>query len=225
MAFILGLLFMFALPSVKFIKGDTINRGIYPVDSSPYGVPFKMWITKWFNWLGSVPLQENPANDNSGKNCAQKQSGPVWFLAGTAGGEAVRECTIPAGKAILLPVIAAEYSYKEYPTLNTEAKLRQGVGSDQDNVNSMDAIIDGTELKDLQKYRLQSSLFTINFTKNNLFGVSEGTTKAIADGTWLFLQPLKPGKHIIQFGGGHVNFLSTGVSNFATKTTYYLTIR
>ena len=153
------------------------------------------------------------------------QYGPAWFLAGTAGGEAVKECTIPAGKAILLPVVAAEYSYKEYPTLNTEAKLRQGVGSDQDSVNSLDASIDGVHLKDLRKYRLQSSLFTLNFSKNNLFGVSEGPTKSVADGYWLFLQPLKPGKHIIHFEGGHINFLSTGVSNFATKTTYDLTTK
>ncbi|MGB8036221.1 MAG: hypothetical protein WCF03_20590 [Nitrososphaeraceae archaeon] len=44
----------------------------------------------------SIPRADNPAANPTGKNCAQKQGASVWFLAGTFGGSAKRQCTIPA---------------------------------------------------------------------------------------------------------------------------------
>jgi hypothetical protein len=33
----------------------------------------------------AIPQENNPAADETGKNCDQKQSGSVWFLASTKG--------------------------------------------------------------------------------------------------------------------------------------------
>jgi hypothetical protein len=66
-----------------------------------------------------APQPLNPATEPTSKNCAINQTGPVWFLPGTTGGAAERTCTIPAGKAILFPVISSECDYASYPNLKS----------------------------------------------------------------------------------------------------------
>jgi hypothetical protein len=223
---IFGIIFIFIFMSVvKSVGADNINPQVFSIDSKPYGMTYGQWTAKWFQWLMSIPLADNPAADDTGKNCGQKQEGPVWFLPGTAGGKAERTCAIPAQKAILFPIISAEYSYKEYPNLKTESELRKGVVLNQDKVTSLEASVDGMQLKDLRKYRVQSPLFDATFPKNNLFGVSAGPTQAVADGFWILLQPLSPGKHDIHFKGAEVDFTSTGTNSFATDVTYHLNVK
>lgn len=74
------------------INGGSSNLVVFPPDSNPYGVNYAEWTTKWWQWVPSIPKEFNPVLDENGKNCAQGQSGPVWFLAGTAGGSAKRTC-------------------------------------------------------------------------------------------------------------------------------------
>jgi hypothetical protein len=79
--------------------------------------------------------RNNPAAEETGKNCDQKQSGSVCFLASTKGGSAERECTIPAGKAVPWVPINIECSYAEFPNLKTDevritSELRASAKSD-----------------------------------------------------------------------------------------------
>lgn len=90
---------------VPFARGDSINPGVYSINSKPFGISYGNWTAKWEQWLLSEPQVTNPATDQTGKNCGENQKGPVWFLAGTPGGTATRTCTIPAGKAILFGII------------------------------------------------------------------------------------------------------------------------
>ena len=72
---------------------------VYPVNSKPHGLSYGDWTAKWWQWAVSIPKDINPGADMTGKNCVLKQSGPVWFLAGTFGGPATRTCTIPGWKS------------------------------------------------------------------------------------------------------------------------------
>ena len=60
----------------------------------------------------------------------------------------------------------------------------------------MTVTIDGTELKDLEKYRVQTDPFDLTIPKNNVFSAPPGHTKAVADGFYTFLKPLSPGNTI-----------------------------
>ena len=60
---------------------------------------------RWWQWVISIGQSENPLLDPTGADCAVGQEGPVWFLGGTFGGPATRSCTVPAGKALLIPVL------------------------------------------------------------------------------------------------------------------------
>src|SRR5437763_11387933 len=76
------------------------NSGIHPPCSSPYGLTYGEWSARWWQWLLAIPPNVNPNFDGTSldpdvatvNDCAQGQSGPVWFLAGTFGGPAERAC-------------------------------------------------------------------------------------------------------------------------------------
>ncbi|MBA3750541.1 MAG: hypothetical protein H0X03_06565 [Nitrosopumilus sp.] len=80
------------------------------------------------------------------------------------------------------------------------------------------------ELKDLKKYRVTSPPFDINFPEDNIYGVTSGPTKGVSDGYWVFLNPLSPGKHEIEFKGSTADYSTTSSQNFATETKYNLTV-
>ena len=87
------------------MKGS-VDSLLFPRDSEPYGVTLPEWTIRWWRWLLSLSLEKNPGSDKSGKFSELGQEDPnVWFLAGTFGGSAVRTCTLPLGKAILMPII------------------------------------------------------------------------------------------------------------------------
>ena len=208
----------------------TYKRGKIPetfsTNSKPYGLTYTDWTAKWFQWLLSIPENSNPSNDETGRNCSINQNDPnVWFLAGTGGGRAERTCTIPAGKAILFPIINVECSYAEFPNLKTESELRACAKSDQDKVTNLEASIDGMKIQDLNKYRIQSVLFNVTLPTNNILGQKAGITEAVADGFYILLQPLPAGNHEIHFSGLLVDYTTTGPQNFGTETIYHLKVQ
>jgi hypothetical protein len=214
------------VPSImSHVQADSINPSVFAIDSKPYGTPYAEWAGKWQQWLISVPQPLNPATDSTGKNCAQNQNGPVWFLAGTTGGSAERTCTIPAGKAILFPVVGSECDYASYPNVKSEPALVLCAQADVNRAINLQATIDGVNLKQLDKYRATSPLFSVTYPPHNLFGSPAGQTQGISDGYWVFLQPLSPGKHELHFSGLTPGNPTTGTTNFAIDVTYHLTVQ
>jgi hypothetical protein len=86
------------------------------------------------------------------------------------------------------------------------------------------ATVDGVQVPDLQKYRAQSQLYNITLPTDNIMGVEAETTPSIAEGYWIFLNPLPPGNHEITFGGSAGNPSVTSSMNFVTDVTYHLTV-
>ena len=62
------------------------NIGVFPADSKPYGLTYGEWTARFWQLVHSIPKPDSPGADTTGKNCALKQTGPVWFLPGTFGG-------------------------------------------------------------------------------------------------------------------------------------------
>jgi hypothetical protein len=211
---------------IPFAQAQSNSPRVFPLDSKPYGLTYADWTVKWWQWELSISKDNSPANDDTGKNCAQKQEDPnVWFLLGTPGGSATRKCLIPAGKAILFPILNVECSYVEFPTLKTESQLRACAKADQDKVRSLEATVDGVKLQNLEKYRVQSPLFSIRLPENNVLGLSSGNTQVVSDGFWIMLKPLSAGNHEIHFSGSLGEITTTSPLNFATEVLYHLTVR
>jgi hypothetical protein len=205
---------------------------VYSRESKPFGRSWEDWSAIWWQWCSTEPEESNPVADKTGEFCNKNQHDPdVWFLAGTFGGKAERTCTIPFRKAILFPIINDLISYAEYNHLKTESDLRSYAKSDLDEATVYKATVDGVELQNLQKYRVQSHLFSFIILPDDPAGVPAGTTVGISDGYWVFLKPLSIGQHIIHFTGEKLKFDEIQHSNytaekpkFQVEVKYHVTI-
>jgi hypothetical protein len=84
------------------------NPGVLPPNSHPFGKTYGEWNAGWWQWFFSVPASKNPGLATNGAvDCRVGQSGNVWFLAGQfqSSGSFTRSCTVPAGKALFIPLI------------------------------------------------------------------------------------------------------------------------
>ena len=185
---------------------------LYAPNSRPFGRTYAEWTARWWQWVLSIAKTENPLVDENGKNCANNQSGPVWFLAGTLKGPAERSCTIPADKAILFPVINVEASVAEGDG-TTDEELAARAKFEMDQITDMRAMISGTNVNEVKQYRIQSPSFNVTLPTDNVLGLPAQTTKMISEGYWLFLKPLEPGKYDLNsFGSCLAGRIKIGIS-------------
>src|SRR2546423_112062 len=96
------------------------NPGVLPPNSHPFGKTYGEWSNAWWQWALLNPVvkgneQANPLFDTTGASCGVGQSGKVWFLAGIVtvnyspgAGTITRNCTIPTGTALFVPVVNVE---------------------------------------------------------------------------------------------------------------------
>jgi hypothetical protein len=193
------------------------NLELFTPDSRPFGRTYADWTASWWQWVLSIPKIDNPLLDQNGKNCANNQSGPVWFLAGTLQGQTERSCTIPADKAILFPVINYEASVAEGDG-TTDEELTARVRYEMDEITNMRAMVSGTNVSELRQYRIKSPPFNVTLPADNVLGLPAQTTKMISEGYWLFLKPLEPGNYdLYSFGSCLAGRIKIGIS-------YHLTV-
>jgi hypothetical protein len=200
-------------------KFDKDNSMVFPIDSKPYGLSYGEWTGKWWQWALCTPAGRNPLIDSTGEHCAEGQNGPVWFLAGTTGKthSSERNCIIASRKSILFPIIVSQFSFSEMPLIKTDEELISHCARDINQCSFLEAFVDGVELKDLCKYRVQFGPFELFLPAGNIWNVRPGLTKAVSDGFCVFLKPLNYGNHTINFRGIE--------PNFQTEVTYHLTIK
>jgi len=218
--------------------GNEGNPGVYPPCSTPYGLSYAEWSANWWRWIWSVPSPVNPILDTTGQYCAEGQTGPVWYLAGTFGGPVERSCTIPAGVSILFPVFnvafgdgdgdcngVGPFRDSKLPSCfawGEWARLVTYYSGAMDNPY-LQASIDGRQLVNLLAYRAQSPQFWYVVPANNILGHPAGLYfPAGADGYWVMSTPLSPGRHEIHFktAAGPGAFFG-----FSLEVTYHLTVR
>src|ERR687896_449973 len=108
------LLFSFVVSSVE---GST-SVNIFPVGSTPYGLPYPKHIENFWKWILSIPAKDNPINDPTGEKCTTGQSNTnssLFYLAFNNGGASERTCKVPVGKGLFIPVMQVELTEKDVP--------------------------------------------------------------------------------------------------------------
>ncbi len=206
---------------------DCRDARIVPRDHRVDGRTYAEWTAAWYGWITAFGPDENPVIDADGSDAAVGQSGPVWFLAGTFGGPAVRTVTIPADKYLLLPIANAEWD--TVPGLGNPLNL-----PDPLSVRDIRAItaffmdgaeltceIDGCAVRGLRRQRVKSPVFSFNMNPalQAAFGYPAPYVRtAVADGYWLILRPLSAGEHVIHFTANSPN------TGFALDVTYNITV-
>ena len=207
------------------IKQDVHVVGI---DQKFRGQSYGEWSAAWWQWAWSIPADESPLFDDTGANCAQHQSGTVWFLAGSFAvvevgqgnfvAEATRACTIPPGTALFFPILNAEAD-NSCPPRDPPAppeQLRAEVNALLDQPTEVAAELDGVPVQHVVDYRAASPVFQVVFPPDNICGTTPGTSIAVADGYYLMLKPLSAGEHVLHFTGS--------IPGFSLDITYHLTV-
>jgi len=217
----------------KMLKGNNSPFRIYPIDSTPCGRSWDEWVQLWWKWCYSEPIEKSPTSDDSGVHCSRGQIyEKVWFLAGTFGGPpAERTCKIPEGRSIFFPLINDFISFATDPDLKTEDELRAYAKRDLDEARSLYLRINELELRDLNKYRISTSIFELAISPKETSGIPV-TTQAISDGYWIFLEPLPAGYYRIKFGGEKLEYdkmqmsmqQNSEIPKFRVDVTYNLEV-
>lgn len=186
----------------------------------------------WVQWVMALPYSTGPVNDPTGDSCAAGQGGKDWYLAGTSGGPAERDCDVPAGKHLVFPLInwwcvffpelfpdeaAVDAAMPKYIT------AYQGV---PDDVCSLTLKVDGQDvLADLdalnEVFNLTEQHFAVDLDDDHFAASSfaGGVMRAMTAGHYVRLKPLFAGDHVVEFGGA---VCDDGQVIFETHVTYQL---
>jgi hypothetical protein len=183
------------------VPSASSQYALYTNDSKPYGTAYGEWIGKWWIWWIGIPNNLHPVNDYSDpKRCSVMQHGPVWFLPDvvTDQEEISQNCTIPNGKAVLLPITTSICERGIEGNL-TDNELAHCADNILTPINNIIVKVDGKNV-DVSKSNVKTAFFNVTFPENpvGIFGmVKPGTYKGKATGYFLFLHDLSPGKHVI----------------------------
>jgi hypothetical protein len=166
--------------------------------------------------------------DPDGTQCGINQEGPVWFLAGPLGSTFERSCTIPAGKAILSPIVGflndypcPDPAFQPASGQTLEDFLRTGVAGFIDAVTQAQADLDGVSL---QVQRITAGLFAFTGAADLVAldtCITGSPQLGVSDGYFLFIQPLSPGAHTLSI---HSTIAPSGSPPTVTNATFHLTI-
>jgi hypothetical protein len=197
------------------------TRDVYSPHDRVAGKSYGEWTGEWWQWAFSMPTSSHPLFDTA--DCDAGQHGKVWFLGGAfTGAPTTRSCTVPAGKALLMPALNAECSNVEPPPFfgSNEAELRACAQSFMALARDAFATLDGEPLPLSHVY---SPLYRFTAVPGGILGNTEALCGiSVSDGLWLFLRPLSGGQHTLRFGG---RFDFPDGSSFPIDVTYNLTVR
>jgi hypothetical protein len=196
--------------------------GVIPPQGRAHGMTYGEWSAAWWQWALSLPVDKNPFFDEGGDctNGSNGQRGPVWFLTGVLNesGTAVRDCVVPAGKALFFPVINVECSTLEDVPFHGEDEAELRACATGFAFGEVSAKIDGVPIQDLDRHLVESPLFEFTLPEENVLGIDPGTGQSVSNGYYLLLAPLSVGEHVVEFGGTYTDF------GFSLHITYNLTV-
>jgi hypothetical protein len=190
----------------------------------------------WLRWAFAQPWSIGPVNDPTGASCAMGQQGSVWYLAGTSGGAVTRECTIPVGKKLVLPLVNSWWTFPEefYPDEDAiAAGIPESIDWLQNNFAHTCALtlrLDGEDVIPGGFDDMLDELYIETFEPFEVelhpddhymsqYDVAGGPMLTTGAGYYARINPLPPGDHVLELGG----VLCDGEDVlFETSATYHL---
>ena len=166
---------------------------LIPPAKALHGASQEEWSKRWWQWALSFEEDDSPVADPDGQRCAAGQHGPVWFLAGTYGSQrAVRHCRVPAGKTLFFPLI----NFIAFPPDDEREACASLMLRAEDLTEDPTALVlefNGRRFKGLAAHR--------QATRGCFLVSPEDDAPAAANGYYVAIGPLKPGRYTLNFGG------------------------
>jgi len=206
---------------VNLVLADEINPDVYGLDSRPGGMTFEEATMAFWKVVYETPAAENPILDENGERCRINNNGPIFFLFFSTGGHAERRCEVPAGKPILVPVNVVVVTFAEF-NAKDEEELHAAAEADESSNPGLYLSVDGTEMREIDKYRVHSRAFDIVIPESPIVE-PPGPTRGVSDGYWMILEPLALGQHTINFKASLTD-PTTNILFYSDDVTYHLTV-
>jgi hypothetical protein len=211
-ALALAALLLLASPAAMMGKNTGKDiEGVLPPQASILGKSQGEWSAEWWQWVWSQPATNHPLLDGTGtdfdlpgSSCDRGQKGQVWFLAGTFGGDATRECTITRDKFVFIPIFNYDAdNVAEKPTHYDVKTLRQICLDTVADPDKLSVSLDGRELQDPKSYAVTPTTFkyTVPDVPDNIYRAlaeidfAGKVSPAVSCGWYVMLKPLDKGTH------------------------------
>lgn len=177
--------------------GGNKNPGVLPPNSRVQGLTYGEWSARWWQYVLSIPGEENPLTGGTGTNCVYQRIGNVGLVAVDPLSESTITCQVPTGMMLFLDVLSAECSTVEEDPFygGNEEELR--ACAEGFTITDLQASIDGTSVKKLDQYIHTSPLFDFTLPEDNILYTDELTGQSVSNGAHLMLAPLSPGEHVV----------------------------
>lgn len=168
-----------------------------PADALVQGISQSKWSEHWWQWAGSFDVAHSPVSDQTGEFCGLKQKGPVWFLAGTYGTRrTVRTCKVPKDTYLFFPLINyVVMQHHDTPGACMSATLTAARITNE--VSGLLLDLNGKRTDNMAAHRQATGCFNVG----SLATPPATIYPSAANGYYVMLNPLPPGKHQLNFGG------------------------
>jgi hypothetical protein len=196
-------------PEKTHAQARIVTPGVVAPNAHYDGLTYGEWLARLWEWTISVPAPENPTIFGNEADIGVGQPKHVWFIPQVVGnppGPVVRSFTIPAGKALFVPIFTGEGDNSPCmggaPTTFTAQELEGFIAPPLDAA-VMQVEVDGVSVQDVAQYRFPT-VFAMTYPEINATEVLEGCSiqpgtyaPAVTDGYALILEPLSVGEHTI----------------------------
>ena len=164
------------------------------------GKEARYWVLRYYEWLEQnkrkfryqgIKVQ----TDTTGSLCGSLQSGPVWFLTNFQWGKVTRTCEIPANVHVLIPVLEVLTAPARGMTVAC-GELTSAARKMASEDAQVSLAIDGRQLAEVRDYEGATGCLDRGDPDD------PGRKQTVAmHGFWVFLKPLPPGTHRLEFSG------------------------
>jgi hypothetical protein len=203
--------------------GTSSNPSTFLKGSTPYGVPYEDWMTKWWQWNMQIPKDQHPQLLGSTLNkCLVGESGNVSFLTQSLQGKTEYSCTIPAGNAIMIPISTGECTSDEAKSSIPADMMK--CATEGNKYLTFDVTVDGVRLNGLDQNDARSKVFNMTVPENNFLELKPGQWNAVTGGYFAFLKPLPIGNHDLGIFARVTNPIDPSY-NFNYDTLYRLKVQ
>lgn len=162
----------------------------------------------WWMWALMFDGHTGPKVDHSGRECAERQEGPVWFLPYSPAQQGQVACVVPEGKYVLLPIMANLIELPGTPPYATCAAMLGRAKAAAESVRSMSLELNGRDTtKELTGY----------WNKNCFSVVAPAPFVAAMSGAFAVLAPLPAGEQLVR--------LKVDQPSGSRRATYRLVVR
>jgi len=165
--------------------------------SSPEGLA-----ARWVQWVAAAGPVKNPVEGETGQYAALNQPDDVWFLAGTSGKRLERQCMVPVGRDLFLPVV----NLWEWPAAGPPVIADGPSGS---------LVVDGVAL-DLDEIGTPVPFTVAGAGLNGVTGRKK-PVPLVVWGLWKRVPALAPGEH-------HLRAIGTDGYGFTVDVSYRLLV-